>query len=100
MNDEPLKFPLTKPIDAHGEEVSELTFRAPTALDLIEVGCPVRIDMGGDAPTIHHDERRFATMMSRLAAVPPSSIARMDHRDFIEAEHVLTPFFMPRPGRI
>lgn len=99
-NDDSLKFLLTKPIQAHGEDVTELTFRPPTSLDLIEVGSPIRIDMASESPTIHHDERRFAAMMARLAAVPPSSIAKMDHKDFIEAEYALTPFFVPRPGRI
>ena len=100
MADENITLTLRTPIQAHGEEISELTFRPPTSQDLIDIGSPVKLDMASDPPAISHDERRFAQMMARLAAVPPSSIAKMHHSDFISAEWLLSPFFIPRPGTI
>jgi hypothetical protein len=100
MADDKITIVLREPIQAHGEDAAELSFRPPTSQDLIDIGSPVRLDLASEPPGIIHDERRFAQMMARLAAVPPSSIAKMHHLDFQEAEWMLTPFFVPRPGTI
>lgn len=100
MSDDKLTFVLRTPIQAHGEDLSELSFRPPTSQDLIDIGSPVRLDVASDPPGVIHDEKRMAQMMGRLAAVPPSSIAKMHPGDFMEAEWLLTPFFVPRPGMI
>ncbi|AWN43168.1 phage tail assembly protein [Methylobacterium durans] len=89
---------LSQAIPANGQEVSELTFRKPTAMDIIEVGGnPVRIDMNHSDPasTIDFDGRRMSAMMSRLAAVPPSAIARMDTNDWAACAWKLSDFFLP-----
>ena len=100
MADDKVSITLRQPIPAHGEDVTELSFRTPTSQDIIDIGSPVKLDMASDPPGVSHDERRMAQMMARLAAVPPSSIAKLHHSDFLEAEWLLTPFFIPRPGRI
>lgn len=91
MSDEGITFPLKKPIDAHGEKVSELKLREPTAMDIIEVGNPVRLD--GSNNTIFHDDRKMQQMISRLANVPPSSVAQLSTNDFVALAWALTPFF-------
>ena len=86
---------LTKPIKAHGEMVDTLNFRAPTGLDIIEVGNPVILDMSSRPPVITHDARKMAQMIARLAAINGAALADMDPSDFSEACWVLTDFFMP-----
>ena len=91
---------LTRPIEAHGNTVTVLTFREPTARDLLAVGNPVIFDPISEPPKILHDEKRMNAMMSMLAAVPPSSIATMHPRDWVTCAWGLTPFFVPVPGKI
>ncbi|MGF7051892.1 hypothetical protein GGC47_001057 [Bosea sp. OAE752] len=93
-------FKLREPIPAHGEDLSELKFRAPTSQDIIDIGSPIRLDMASEPPGVEHNEKRMAQMMARLAAVPPSSITKLHHSDFLELEWLLTPFFIPKPGTI
>jgi hypothetical protein len=100
MPDDNVTITLRTPIQAHGEAITELSFRPPTSIDMIEVGSPVRLDIASSPPMVIHDEKKFALMMSRLGAVPPSSIASMHPLDFIEMEWRLTDFFVPKPGTI
>lgn len=91
MADDGITFPLKKKIEAHGEELSELKLREPTALDIIEVGNPVRLD--GTNNTIFHDDRKMQGMIARLAGIPPSSVAQLAPNDFVAMAWALTPFF-------
>jgi hypothetical protein len=91
---------LSKPIEAHGEQVTVLNFREPTARDLLSIGNPVIFDPISDPPKVTHDERKMTQMMSALAAVPPSSIQQLTPRDWITCAWGLTPFFVPIPGKI
>lgn len=89
---------LVEPIMANGEMVSELTFRRPTAGDIIQTGGnPVLLDMNSldPAATIRFDAKLMAEMLSRLAGVPPSTIARMDANDFSAACWRVSDFFLP-----
>lgn len=92
----PLVITLRKPIIANGDEVNELTFREPTAADIEMVGNPVNLDfMSGDTPKATFDTKSMTQMMSRLAAVPPSTIRQMHTRDWNTAAWSLASFFMP-----
>ena len=91
---------LAKPIQAHGETVSELRFREPTGADIVNVGNPVIFDMASDPPKVTHDDRKMAAMMARLANVPPSSIGLMGPQDWVACAWLLTPFFVPMAGAI
>jgi hypothetical protein len=91
---------LTRPVEAHGQQITKLSFREPTGRDLLSVGNPVIFDPISEPPKIIHDERRMNAMMSLLAGVPPSSIAQMSPRDWVTCAWGLTPFFVPIPGRI
>ena len=89
---------LADPVPANGEMVSELVFRKPTAGDMIQVGGnPVLIDMNAldPASTIRFDARLMGEMLSRLAGVPPSTIARLDTNDFAAACWRVSDFFLP-----
>lgn len=92
----PMKIVLRKPVMAHGEEVKELIFREPTGGDIAMCGNPVIIHMMGQSePKLLFDAQAMEAMMSRLAAVPPSTIKNMDSRDWESGAYLLSRFFMP-----
>lgn len=92
----PLVVKLRKPIIANGEEVSELSFREPTAGDIERAGNPVNIDfISGDTPKLAFEAKSMSAMMAILAAVPPSTIKQMHPKDWNTAAWNLANFFMP-----
>lgn len=92
----PLKVALRKPIQANGEEVSELTFREPTGGDIERAGNPVIVDVfSGDTVKITFDEKKMVQMMSRLAEIPPSSVRMMHPKDWNSIAWQLVHFFTP-----
>lgn len=91
-----LKVTLRKPIQANGEEVSELTFREPTGGDIERAGNPVIVDVfSGDTVKITFDEKKMVQMMSRLAEIPPSSVRMMHPKDWNSIAWQLVHFFTP-----
>jgi hypothetical protein len=91
---------LTRPIEAHGQQITKHVFREPTGRDLLNVGNPVVFDPISDPPKVVHDERRMNAMLSLLAGVPPSSVLMLTPRDWITCAWGITPFFMPWPGKV
>ena len=91
---------LLKPIEAHGEQLTVLNFREPTARDLLLIGNPVNFDPISDPPKITHDGPKMAAMMSALSNVPPSSIQQLTTREIVTISWGLTPFFAPLPGKV
>lgn len=91
-----LIIPLSVPIEAHGESITELRLRKPTANDVIQVGNPITLDISIDPPRATPDDRKMAQMIARLADVPPSSIGMMDPNDFTGAIIRVLPLFVPR----
>lgn len=91
-----IKCALRKPIQANGEEVSELTFREPTGGDIERAGNPVIVDVfSGDTIKLTFDEKKMTQMMSRLAEVPPSSIRMLHPKDWNSIAWQLVHFFTP-----
>ncbi len=90
-----LRFPFDYEVEAHGEQVKELVLREPTGADVIAVGNPVQFDPISDPPRILVDDKRMAAMISRLAEVPPSSVAKLKPKELISLGWLLTPFFVP-----
>jgi Phage tail assembly chaperone proteins, E, or 41 or 14 len=83
------RFKLSAPVMAHGEEVTELTFREPTGADIVNDGNPIRWDM-----TIN--EAVMEKHMSTLATVPPSTIKQLKAKDWqIIAFELGGRFFLP-----
>ena len=94
-----IKFPLRKPIQANGEEVSEWYFASPrTGGDIEKCGNPVILDVfGGDMLKVTFDEKKMSAMMSNSRRCrrrrSSSFIRRMEHsgvdaRPFFHAGHV------------
>ena len=69
---------LSKPIEAHGQQITKLVFREPTGRDLLNVGNPVIFDPISDPPKVVHDERR--------ETAGPGEIRRLSQRLRIEVE--------------
>lgn len=95
VDDSDFTMPLSKPIAAYGEQITELKFTAPTGGDLLMIGNPVIFDMSVDPPTLRHDFQIVPKMISRLAKIPPSSVAAMQPQDIIAAAWLITSFFVP-----
>lgn len=91
---------LERAIQAHGEEVKTLTFREPTARDLLNIGNPVIFNMFASPPIVTHEPNIMLAMLSRLGNVPPSSIEQLTTRDLIDCSWGITRFFLPHPGKI
>ena len=91
----PFEHKLSKPIEAHGEEITILKWREPTAGDIERAGNPITMDFFGEKPTMAFNERKMSAMISTLAAVPPSSVSRLSASDWNAIAWKLVRFFMP-----
>lgn len=84
-------LPLSKPIKAHGEEISSLTFRDMTGEDLLDVGsAPFMNDEKG---RIHMNFAVTGDYIVRLAGIPPSSVKQMAPADIMAAYAMVARFF-------
>lgn len=74
---------LSKPIKAHGDEVSELTFREPAVKDRNELGIPFLFVQSNDGGT-GTEVRQFviSRYISRLASIPMTSVEALSMSDF------------------
>jgi hypothetical protein len=87
--------PLSKPIKAHGDEVSELTLREPTTKDVIELGLPTLIIPGADGQSTGIEIRQpvVARYVMRLAAIPMGSVEALSLSDFSLCTAAVMGFF-------
>jgi Phage tail assembly chaperone proteins, E, or 41 or 14 len=89
-------FKLRKMIQAHGEELMELTLREPKASDIMRAGYPIIMKpIAGGGIQLTPDEQKMTNMMVELAAVPPSSIGQMHPADWATVSIWLSSFFGP-----
>lgn len=88
-------IPLSKPVKAHGDEVSELTLREPTTKDIIELGLPTLIIPGADGQSTGVEIRQpvVARYISRLAAIPMGSVEALAVKDFSLCTAAVMGFF-------
>jgi Phage tail assembly chaperone proteins, E, or 41 or 14 len=98
--DNPLEHVLTTPIEAHGEMISVLKWREPTARDIERAGNPIIVDFFGDKPQLTFAEKKMSAMISLLAQIPPHSVGKMSAGDWNAIAWKMTRFFMPRMGPI
>jgi|GEM_PF-1673335 len=77
---------LEEPVEAHGEEIKQLTIRKPKGKDLMSL--PLTIE--GTALTLPTRE-----LASALAEVPPSTIDDLCAEDAIKVMVVVNPFVTP-----
>jgi hypothetical protein len=89
------KLTLRKQVIAHGETVSELIFREPTAGDIERIGNPITVALYENNPKMHFEAQTMTMMMAHLATVPPSTIRSMHPKDWNNGAWKLANFFMP-----
>lgn len=102
----PLTIPLLhKPVETKpGVTISELTFREPTAGDIMRAGgnpCKVEIvEMGGGRVTWQPqiDDVKMLRLMAALSGVLEPYLQRMDTRDYSSCAHRLRKYFLPEQG--
>lgn len=91
-----VEITLSKPIKAHGQDVSALTLREVTTKDLIELGNPFTIVLGDGSEgssRIQISNAVVAKYISRLAVIPPSSVEQLAPSDFSGIQSVVLGFF-------
>jgi len=88
-------IPLSKPIKAHGDEVSEISLREPTTKDIIELGLPTLIIPGADGQSTGVEIRQpvVARYICRLAAIPMGSVESLAVKDFSLCTAAVMGFF-------
>ena len=86
---------LSIPINAHGEEVGQISLRPPTTADLIDLGQPMRLLPGNglDEAAIEVRMNVVAHYVARLAAIPLSSVKALSLSDFGKATQAVLGFF-------
>jgi hypothetical protein len=86
---------LRKAVQAHGELVKTLTFRAPTGGDIMALGDTYPININWVTGQIKVNPLPMGQIMSALAMVPPSTIKMLSARDWSTCAHALMGFFPP-----
>lgn len=90
-----MKIALSHPIQAHGEEVTELELREPTGEDVIALGYPYLIIIGGDddSQAMEIRPKVIARYVAKLAGIPPSAINKVTPADFSRLTGAVMGFF-------
>lgn len=87
---DPIK--LDQPIEAHGEQVSELTVRRPTVQEVRAIkAMPYKI---GKDEEVTLDTEVAAKYIAVCAGIPPSSVNQLDLADFNTLCWEVAGFFM------
>lgn len=86
---------LRTPIQANGEQLAELSFRAPKGADIVVAGMPFarQEDAITGAVTAKYDAPALRQLISRQAGIPTSSVDAMDVRDWRDASAIVMGFF-------
>ncbi len=82
---------LSRPIEAHGESLAELTLREPSGKDIRTFGMPYRI--GAEDGSVIIDAAAMHRYIAGLAAVPPSAVDKMPPADWSAAMAAVMGFF-------
>ena len=83
---------LSSPIEAHGAEVTTLTFRRPTVQEVRAIkALPYKIDKNED---VSLDLDIAAKYISVCAGIPPSSVNQLDLADLNSLSWQVAGFFM------
>lgn len=85
-----MKLTLSKPIQAHGAETSELELAEPTGKDVRELGYPFKLYSD---QSIHLLADKTAAYVVRLAKIPMSSVDQMSPADLNNAGMMISSFF-------
>ena len=90
---EPLVIKLSRPIEAHGEQVTEIRCDEIT-VGMLD-GIQLNIDTNG---IVHLDLGLIARFLSNAGGLPPSSANRIAVRDLIAAQASIRVFFGLSPS--
>lgn len=95
-----MKLTLSKPITAHGEELTELELREPTGDEVCEIGFPYLLHINDGETMIELRPKLIRAYVSKLAGVPPSSLSALSPADISTATGVVMGFFgMDQAGK-
>lgn len=91
---------LSKPITAHGEEVSSLTLREPTAADVMEIGQPTLMIPSADGNSVGVEVRAavIGRYVMKLAGIPLSSVKALCPADFNKCQGAVMDFLTAGDG--
>lgn len=81
---------LSKPIKAHGEEVTEINLTEPGAKDVRELGYPFMPDAQGDVKMYPDIAAKY---ICRLAKIPMSSVDQLAIGDLLQLHVEIIGFF-------
>ena len=85
---------LTKAIQAHGKELTELELREPTTEEVMEEGYPYLVVQGnGGVSGVQLQPKVVARYVMRLAGIPLSSVKQLSVQDLQKAQAVVMGFF-------
>lgn len=85
-----VKLILSAPIQAHGEEVRELSFRELTSKDIRTLGFPFTTNKEGQTVI---EAGVIGRYIVALAGIPTSSVDQMRPSDFMKAMEIVSGFF-------
>ena len=103
-------FTLSRPTQAHGEEIDTLRLREPNAGDIAATGEPFTITNldelaaaeagggGSSMPKFAWNMAATVALISRLADVPRSTVASISQGDLFKLQMVLVGFFLRQFG--
>lgn len=85
---------LRQPIEAHGDQVTELEFREPKPSDIAASGFPMAVSGDGALP----QPAAINALISRLAKIPPSSVDQLLMSDWSDCMGAVMSFFGGSPS--
>lgn len=90
-----ITIPLSKPIKAHGEEISEIVLREPTSEEIIEYGEPRLYIPSQDGVNTGIEIRMpvVARYIMRLGSIPMSSVKTLSRVDLSLCTAAVMHFF-------
>ncbi|MEP3246251.1 MAG: phage tail assembly protein [Sneathiella sp.] len=89
---------LRKPVKAHGETLTVITFNEPTGGDIIACGHPMNIKQEEDGgQTLVISTKAIGGLISRMGNIPLSSVRSMNANDFQACTNVVMGFFGDTP---
>jgi Phage tail assembly chaperone proteins, E, or 41 or 14 len=92
-------IPLTRPIEAHGKTLTELTLQEPRGRDIAACGLPRTFTRKGDTSTMVTDAGAIHAYIVRLGNIPPPSADALCASDWMDVMGAILGFFAPAaPG--
>jgi hypothetical protein len=84
---------LTRPIQAHGNQVLELDLREPNGGDVAACGFPFRMIVADETMQILPEGQAITSLISRLGNIPKGSAGQLNLADWMECMNAIFGFF-------